>query len=147
MKKVSTKDIRTKGFAPHGSMELAVLDRLNVIEAKGPFNLELVKAGDVVQEKLDADLQAKGRWGTLLIFTESVLISFEALAEVEHILKLRIAKGICPQAVALVMGPDVEGALMLSSRYLKAYTNAGINARLFEQRAAAQDWLFKEIGE
>ena len=59
MKKVSTKDIRTKGFAPHGSMELAVLDRLNVIEAKGPFNLELVKAGDVVQEKLDADLQAK----------------------------------------------------------------------------------------
>jgi hypothetical protein len=146
LKKVSTRDISTKGFAPHGAMELVVLDRLNVIEAIGPFNLELVKAGDVAQEKLDAELQAKGRWATLLIFRQSALVSFEALAEIENILKRRKQKGICPAAVALVLGPEVEAAMMMSAHYLKAYTNAGIHAKLFEDRALAQEWLLKEIG-
>ena len=137
----STRDIQTIGFAPHGTMQLVIQDRLNVIEAEGPFNLELVRAGDAAQEQLDAQLQAKGRWGTILIFKTSALASFEVLEEIETILKRRNDKGICPTGVAIVLSPDVEGASLMSAFYLKAYTNAGIVTRVFDSREAAQDWL------
>jgi hypothetical protein len=137
----STKDIHTTGFAPHGTMQLVIQDRLNVIEAEGPFNLELVIAGDAAQELLDTQLQAKGHWGTILIFRKNALASFEVLAEIESILKRRKEKGIFPAGVAIVMSPEVEGASLMSAFYLRAYTNAGILTRVFENQNAAQDWL------
>jgi len=145
-KRVSTKDIPSRNFAPHGAMELVVHDRLNMIEAEGPFNLQLVTAGDAAQEKLDAELQSKGRWGTLLIFRKSALASFEVIAEIESILKRRKAKGICPQAVAIVLGPEVEGASLMAPHYLKAYTNAGILTQVFDREDAATQWLSTQIG-
>jgi hypothetical protein len=126
-------------------MELLISNGLNVIEAEGPFNLELVIAGDAAQEKIDAELQAKGRWGTILIFRKSALASFEAVAQIEEILKRRKARGIVPVAVAIVVGSEVEGGALMSPYYLKAYTNAGIAAQLFETREMAEPWLLKMI--
>jgi hypothetical protein len=144
-KYVSTHEIETTGFAPHGTMGLVVIERLNVIEAQGPFNIELVKAGDWAQEKVDAELQAQGRWGTLLIFRQSALTSLDALDEIENILKRRKARGICPAGVAIVLGPEVEGTQLMSAFYLKAYTNAGVLAQVFEDRETAQAWLLAQI--
>jgi hypothetical protein len=142
-KRISTREINAKGFAPHGSMELAVADRLNMIEATGPFNIQLVTAGDQAQEKLDAELQEKGRWATLLVFRESAMASFEVFTEIENILKRRLAKGIRSEAVAIVLHPGVEGATLMAPFYLKAYTNAGLNARVFEDEQIARDWLLQ----
>jgi hypothetical protein len=139
--RVSTKDINSRGFAPHGAMDLVVSDRLNVIEAEGPFNVELVTAGDTAQEKVDAELQAKGKWATMLIFRKSAMASFEVLTEIENILKRRIANGIHPVGVAIVMNSGVEGASIMRPYYVKAYTNAGLLARGFEEEKAAQEWL------
>jgi hypothetical protein len=139
--RVSTIDISTKGFAPHGTMNLVVSDRINVIEAKGPFNVELVTVGDVAQEKVDAELQSKGKWATMLIFLENAMASLEVLVEIENILKRRNAKGIHPVGVAIVMKSDVEGASIMASHYLTAYSNAGLLARHFQEEQAAMDWL------
>ena len=62
-------------------MDVQVSGRLNILEARGPFNKELVIAGDAVQEALDAVLNAQGRWGTVLVFKENALASPEAVAE------------------------------------------------------------------
>ncbi len=145
-KRISTREINAKGFAPHGSMVLAVADRLNVIEATGPFNIQLVTAGDQVQEKLDAELQAKGQWATLLVFRQSAMASFEVFAEIENILKRRLTKGIQPLAVAIVLHPSVEGATLMAPFYLKAYTNAGLNTRVFEDEPTAREWLLQLLG-
>jgi hypothetical protein len=145
-KRISTREINAKGFAPHGSMELAVADRLNVIEATGPFNIQLVTAGDEAQEKLDSELQANGRWATLLVFRHSAMASFEVFAEIEKILKRRLAKGIRPQAVAIVLHPSVEGATLMAPFYLRAYANASLNARLFEDEQTARNWLMQLLG-
>lgn len=139
--RASTKDVPLKGFTPHGSMELQVSGQLNVIEARGPFNIELVRAGDLAQEQVDAQLQAKGRWATMLVFRDNAMASFEVLAEVEAIVKRRVAKGLCPAGVALVLGPEVEGAALMGPYYRKAYTNAGILTQLFATPEAGQAWL------
>ena len=139
--RASTKDVLLKGFIPHGSMDLQVSGQLNVIEARGPFNIELVTAGDMAQEQVDAALQAKGRWATMLVFRDNAMASLEVLAEVEAIVKRRVAKGLCPAGVALVLGPEVEGAALMGPYYRKAYTNAGILTQVFATPEDGQAWL------
>lgn len=139
--RASTKEIPVKGFNPHGSMELEVSGQLNVMEAIGPFNVQLVLAGDVAQQKLDAELQQKGRWATMLIFRESALASFEVLTEIEGIVRRRMSQGLCPVGVALVLGNDVEGATLMRPLYLKAYVNAGVLTRVFDNVEDGKAWL------
>ena len=128
-------------FKPHGSMQLEQSGFLNVLEATGPFNKELVVAADAAQESLYASLVQKGRWGTVLIFRESALASLEALAEISVILMRRKSQGYAPVAVALVFVPEVEGGTLMQSHYLKAYQNAGIDGRIFSNEADAKEWM------
>ena len=147
LRRASTKDLKTGTFRPHGSMELHVSDQMNVIEARGPFNRELVIAGDTAQERVDSALQNEKRWGTVLVFKESALAPPDALDEISRILKKRIARGIRPVGVAFVFGNDVEGARLMQPLYLKAYASAGILGKAFDNLKDAQDWLRSVIAD
>lgn len=139
------RDFAQGEFPPHGQMQLQLSGQLNVLEATGPFNKELVVAGDAAQQGLYEALQKTGRWGTVLIFRESALISLEALAEITATLQRRKAQGYVPVAVALVFGPEVQGASLLQSHYLQAYRAAGIEGQLFTDVQAAKDWVTARI--
>jgi hypothetical protein len=127
-------------------MHVQVSGRLNILEARGPFNKELVIAGDAAQEGLDAVLNAQGRWGTVLVFKGSALASPDAVAEIASIVKKRVEKGIRPVAVALVVGPEVEGGALMQSHYLAAYTKAGIPGQVFDDVEKAKLWVLQAIG-
>lgn len=135
------------GFKPHGYMQLELSGQLNVLEATGPFNKELVIAADVAQEGLYAELANKGRWGTILIFRENALTSLDALEEITHALKRRAAQGYAPVAVALVFGAGVEGGVLMQPYYLNAYKNAGIQGRCFTDELAAKEWVSSVINQ
>jgi hypothetical protein len=127
-------------------MDARVSGRLNILEALGPFNKELVIAGDAVQEALDAVLNAQGRWGTVLVFKGSALASPEAVAEIANIVKRRVDKGIRPVAIGLVVTPDVEGGALMQSHYLAAYAKAGIPGKVFDDIENAKLWVLQAIG-
>lgn len=143
--RLSTKDLPSGVFAPHGVMDIQVAGQLNIMEAKGPFNTELVLAGDAAQEKLDAVLNARGRWGTVLVLKENALASPQAIAEIANILRRRVLKGIRPVAFALVVGPDVEGGALMQSHYLAAYASAGIPGQAFADLEPAKAWVMQAI--
>lgn len=126
-------------------MDIQVAGRLNVLEAKGPFNLELVLAGDVAQEQLDTVLNARGRWGTVLVLKGSALASPEAISEIARIVQRRVELGIRPVAFALVVGPEVEGGALMQSHYLSAYASAGIPGRAFADLEQAKLWVLQII--
>lgn len=140
-KRTSAGQYARGAFKPHGSMQLEQSGFLNVLEATGPFNKELVVAADAAQENLYESLVQKGRWGTVLIFRESALVSLEALAEISAILRRRKTQGYAPVAVALVFGPEVEGGALMQSHYLKAYQSADIDGRIFSNEADAKAWM------
>ena len=98
-------------------------------------------AADIAQDELYKSLQSEGSWGTVLIFRDSALISLDALAEITNTLNKRRIQGYAPAAVALVFGPNVEGAGLMSEHYLKAYENAGVVGRIFRDEDAAKQWL------
>lgn len=150
MKKSTRSDTTqhaTGGFKPHGYMQLEQSGKLNVLEATGPFNKELVIAADAAQEALYAELVKKGRWGTILIFRENALTSLDAVEEITHILKKRAAQGYAPVAVALVFGAGVEGGDLMRPYYLNAYANAGIVGRCFSDELAAKEWVSDVINQ
>ena len=145
-KRSTTAEIKGGGFKSHGRMELEASGRLNILEATGPFNLELVVAADAAQDPLYKSLQSEGSWGTVLIFRESALISFDALAAITKSLSIRRSQGYAPVAVALVFGSNVEGGAFMSSHYLKAYENAGVVGRIFSDEEEAKEWLSQLLG-
>ena len=122
-------------------MQLEQSGQLNILEAHGPFNLELVIAADKAQEDLYATLVGKGRWGTVLIFRENAMASPDALAEITKILLRRRSQGFVPVAVAFVFGPRVEGANLMKAHYLNAYKLAGIEGRMFDNEEMAKEWV------
>ena len=142
-KRSSTAGIKGAGFKSHGRMELEQSGRLNILEATGPFNVELVVAADAAQDQLYKSLQSEGSWGTVLVFRESALISLDALAEITNCLKRRRGQGYAPVAVALVFGSNVEGGALMSAHYLKSYENAGVRGRIFQDEEDAKEWLFE----
>ena len=146
-KRVHSNDFSKGAFKPHGGMELRRSGQLNILEATGPFNAEMVIAADAAQEALYASMLQKGRWGTVLIFRENALASLEAVAEITAILLRRKEQGYVPVAVALAISPTVQGGLFMQPLYLKAYWNAGIEARAFDSVQAASTWVASVIDE
>jgi hypothetical protein len=144
-KRLSTNSFSKSVFKPHGSMQLQQSGQLNILEATGPFNTELVIAADAAQEELYASLAKKGRWGTVLIFRENALASLDAVAQITTILLRRSEQGYVPVAVALVADQTVEGGAFMQPLYLNAYKKAGIQSRTFFDEAAACDWVASVI--
>ncbi|MBI2749458.1 MAG: hypothetical protein HYX43_09020 [Burkholderiales bacterium] len=145
-RRTDTSQFESGSFRPHGSMQLQQTGHLNILEATGPFNKELVIAADAAQESLYAALMQKGRWGTVLIFRQSALASPEVLSEIMTILKRRVAQGYIPVAVARVFGPEVEGAQLMQQHYLNAYRGAGIDGRIFSDELSAKEWVASVFG-
>lgn len=144
-KRTTTEGLHEGVFKPHGRMQLEQSGQLNILEASGPFNLELVIAADKAQERLYETLASKGRWGTVLIFRDNAMTSLEAVAEITKILLRRQAQGYAPVAVALVFGADVEGGKLMKMHYLNAYKSAGIDGRIFDNDEAAKEWVASVI--
>lgn len=141
-----SEEFHSGAFKPHGTMQLNRSGPLNILEAVGPFNLELVIAADRAQGQLYAALVEYERWGTILIFKKNALTSLEAIAEITSILVKRKKQGYVPVAVALVFSADVEGANLMKSHYLNAYLRAGIQGRIFDNEYKAMEWISGEIG-
>ena len=137
----NTEQVEGGAFRAHGFMEVSVDAQLNIMEARGPFNKELVLAGDQAQEQIDPHLPRAQRWGSILVFKGSALATPDAIAAIADIVARRCAQGIRPVAIALVMAADVEGASLMAPHYLQAYARSGIPGAVFADVQAATDWV------
>jgi len=59
----------------------------------------------------------------------------------------RKGQGFVPVAVALVFGPEVEGANLMKAHYLNAYKLAGIEGHIFDNEEIAKEWVASVIAE
>ena len=141
----NTHQIADGTFRAHGFMEVSVDERLNIMEAHGPFNKELVLAADQAQEKIDPHLPTADRWGSVLVFRESALATPDAIAAIGDIVARRCAQGIRPVAIALVMAADVEGASLMAPHYLQAYAHSGIPGAVFADLQVATEWVLAQL--
>jgi hypothetical protein len=130
-------------FKAHGAFNLHRDGQAIVIEAAGPWNLELIRqyAHDVLP--VTREVAAGGPWGAIVVVRNSVLFTLEA-AEALREAGFRTAKTSGRIAVAYVIPADVEGALLAPDILRRIYD--GLNTwAIFTDLPAAMDWTLGQI--
>jgi hypothetical protein len=130
-------------FKAHGAFNLHRDGQVIVIEAAGPWNLELIRqyAHDVLP--VTREVAAGGPWGAVVVVRNSVLFTTEAAQSLREA-GFRTAKASGRIAVAYVIAPEVEGALLAPDILRRIYD--GLNTwAIFTDLDAAMDWLRGQI--
>lgn len=130
-------------FTPHGEFKLHREGQVIVIEAAGPWNVELIRnyARDVAP--VTREIAADGPWGAVVEVTRSILFTVDA-AQALREAGFRTAKTAGRIAVAYVVPPEVEGACLAPAILKRIYD--GLNPwAVFTDRRAAMDWMHAQI--
>lgn len=139
--KQTTSDIQGKSlFKAHGQADYEVNGRVVSVRAEGPFNAELVPAISQTVAKLLGPLMQSGNWAQIITFHNSAMCSQQALHDFAASLKARYTNPATNPVVALVMGPDVEGAGIMPAMICECYAQAGVTCRAFASQPEALQW-------
>lgn len=133
-------------FVPHGLVNARYAEDILCVEARGPFNLELMQALGQLRLALIDQLRSRERFGHMLIIHNSALMSLEAFAQYQRDRAAVYGTAIrFPCANAVVVGPDVEGWQLMASRIRSIYLSDGVPYRVFADASAARRWLLEEL--
>ncbi|WP_028454205.1 hypothetical protein [Chitinilyticum litopenaei] len=132
-------------FQPHGKVEVWATGQILHYRATGPFNLEFLIALDAADRELMASVAARGPFAILAQFTGSIAGTPEALAALESSLAEQNRLGLASLAVAFVVGPEVEGRVLMKRIFAGIYARQGLRFQWFEEAEAAQAWLAESL--
>ncbi|WP_028453320.1 hypothetical protein [Chitinilyticum aquatile] len=146
MNKISTRNHSGGSrFAPHGHVEIWAEGQLLRYQATGPFNLELLQALDAADRGLMAATAAQGPFAILAEFAGSIAATPDALAALEASLAAQNAAGLASAAVAFVVDPDAEGAVLMRSIIADIYARQGLPFGWFGTLDDARGWLAAQM--
>lgn len=142
----STNSIEWVKYGPHGRVEISEsLENIIIYKAVGPFNKELIKALDELEQPfLKERIQRDEKWVTLIEFKESCMITIEAKEIFSRYLEQCRESGIIQLATAMVITNDVEGKNMAESIYGQFYRNIDVPCQIFEVYDSAVNWLIEQ---
>ena len=125
-------------FAPHGAMEVVQRGIVNTGYATGPFNVEFMNAYRKMWVTQLSSWGGKGAIVVATVFQNSLVVSLEALAVFEKIMK---ASGPALPKVALhiwLIPEDIEGRGLMLPLWKKATASNGIDVEIFTTEAQFQ---------
>lgn len=128
-------------YSKHGTYSINIEDNTLIIEAKGPFNIELVTQYHV--ELLNsAELLAKRGhpWSQIIILHEESLFTPDAAQKLMESNCWRKTKGLSRSAVVLV---NPVGASLITKQLNDIYNKSMIESAVFAEITAAKKWLAK----
>jgi hypothetical protein len=126
-------------FRPHGKAEFRVEGQLMFIDLEGPWNTELVEQSHVRLADLKAMLTANGKWGLLIIVSNSLLCSLETF-DLMRRLVLEDAAQNGYAAVGFVAAYSVEGRGLLEPMFCKLFEGI-CPVAFFETLDEAKRWI------
>jgi hypothetical protein len=144
--KVSTKEVATTGFAPHGVIEIFMEGDVLHYECTGPFNREAFDAMAVAQMAFLVNLKHPGPWASIAISRESVMASLDGIERYAELMKTKLPPELTAVATAFVMGPDVEGGAIMGPYFTKIYAEIGRPFKIFSTLSAAMQWAQAMVG-
>jgi hemerythrin-like metal-binding protein len=128
-----------------GEIDYRIEGRILKTAATGPFSNELIAAIPAAISALITRLAQQGKWGQIVTFQRNALAEPSAIADFAASLKARYQNPETNPVTALVFGPDVVGGQLMAPRFQKCYEDAGVQSRIFEDRAAALFWVASRI--
>ncbi len=128
-------------FSEHGSYSIKIKDHILIIDAKGPFNIELVTHYHIeLNASIELLAQSNQPWSQIVILHEESLFTPEAEQKLIDSNRWRKTKGLSYCALVLV---NPVGSKLITSQMTHIYRDAGIQMRIFDQIMTAKEWLTK----
>lgn len=125
-------------FKEHGVFEVSVEGKLLLVNAKGPFNEQLVNLYQQALETCIATLQQYNNWSQIIVMHHLSLFTPEAEHALINSLIDRKLKGLSFSAVVLV---NAEGQSLIEQQMARIYQCAGITFKFFDSVETAKLWI------
>jgi hypothetical protein len=130
-------------FKPHGEVSFDMDGQILTVHMHGHWNLEM---RDKAAEDLLTHIQAlgsRGPWAIINCLHDTVVYSEEIFAATRNDYAARPASSQLT-AVAFVIAPEVEGAVLLTRRF-EQLLNGIITSQVFADLDAAKTWARDQI--
>lgn len=140
--RLDTDDFAQGTFKPHGRSKIRSIGEIFSITTEGPFNLEAVEAVNRTRVALLESKPPTHAYVYINVFSNSVLMSPEALAAYQAGLQQAYGGSyLPPSAMAWVFPEGVEGGAIMKPLYEKLFAAVGIAFQIFQTAEAAQVWV------
>lgn len=133
--------LEDKAFAPHGQIDCWREEHMLHFRAAGPFNRELFDDFARAQRELFLVDPPIVPWGSVVTITGSALATQDGLACLEEHLRSRKPKRMEARAVAYVMGPKVEGRIIMTPVFRRIYQAINQPFEVFDDARVARGWV------
>lgn len=146
MGEYNTDSVKWIKFGPHGKIELSEsIKNIIIYKAYGPFNTELIKALDKLEQPvLKERIKRNEKWVTLIEFKENCMITIEAKEILYRYLEQCRKSGIIQLATAMIVKDDVEGKEMAETLYGQCYQNVDVPFKMFKDYDSATRWSIEQ---
>lgn len=130
-----------RGFKAHGEFKIQIDGRIVVIEAEGPFNIELTQSFGPVAAEFTERMRG-APWGVLVIADGDFLLTPEA-EEAMREAEARYEDG-GRRVTAFVIG-GAPWSQIVRSQWQRVYANNARQPQFFDDLSSARDWLLAEL--
>lgn len=128
-------------FRAHGGFKIDIDGRIVVIEAEGPFNLELTQSFGPVAAEFTERMRG-APWGVLVIANGDFLLTPEA-EEAMREAEARYEDG-GRRVTAFVIG-GAPWNQIVRSQWQRVYSNNARQPQFFDDSVSAREWLLAEL--
>ncbi|MES2047791.1 MAG: hypothetical protein V4447_05285 [Pseudomonadota bacterium] len=139
--KNSTDYYQQGQFRAHGRVEMHLKGNIIYVDARGPFNLELINALVALEAEFLAQVASQGPFFEIVSFSESVLASLEVLEAHKQLLVMLKRAGLAHKATANVIHDKLEGAEFTAPIAAQNYAAVGWPFQIFQSMEDAENWI------
>ena len=125
-------------FRSHGEYHIKVLDDVLFIDAKGPFNHEVVQDFQRSLHTAVKMLEAKPHWYQVAVLHDMSIFTPDAMEELIQVMRWRMSKGLIASAV--VTG-QVVGKQLATKQIGDMYSELGMTFDFFDSEDDARQWI------
>ncbi len=127
-------------FLPHGEYRIELKNDVLLIEAKGPFNIELVKQ---YTQEVDTIIKTLIKpWGQVLILHQDCLFTPEAERLMYRTVEHRKKLGLVASAVVFA---DPQSRFIIEQQLSNIYQMSQVQYRCFEDEVAGTAWVDERL--
>ena len=125
-------------FAPHGEYRISVENNMLLVEAKGPFNSEIVD--NYAADMALAVKQVVAPWSQLIVLHQEGLFTPSAEKQMYSTIGVRKDLGMCASAIVII---GASARFAIEMQISRIYNDLQVVHQYFDNEKEARDWLLE----
>ncbi len=127
-------------FLPHGKYRIELKNNVLLVEAKGPFNIEIVK--QYTQEIDTVIKELRPPWGQVVILHQDSLFTPEA----EHLMYRTVEhRKKCGLVASAVIIENAKSRFVIEQQLSNIYQSSQVEYHYFEDETAGKAWVDEQL--